>query len=232
MKVIKKLLKPLLTHPQVATRLCRLFLGLDNKLDEFVNELLPYTESGVHPKHRLMNYHQFFLDNVSASDRVLDVGCGQGIVANDIAAKAKAVVGIDFNAKNIDIARRRYSRPNLSFVLGDALKDVPSGEFDVIVLSNVLEHIEQRVAFLRGLKKLAPKILIRVPMITRDWKVLYKKGIGLDYRMDKTHFIEYTEEEFVRELTAAGFQAVSTTIRFGELWVVAAPVGQASLVGS
>jgi hypothetical protein len=58
-------------------------------------------------------------------------------------------------------------------------------------------------------------------MITRDWKVLYKKEIGLDYRLDDTHFIEYTQDELLGELTRTNYRISSLTVRFGEFWVVA-----------
>jgi 2-polyprenyl-3-methyl-5-hydroxy-6-metoxy-1,4-benzoquinol methylase len=219
--MIKKLLKPFLSRPSVARRVSKGILIADNFLDKAVNELLPYSESGVHPKHRLMNYHQFFVDNVSNTDSVLDIGCGQGMVAADIAKKAKRVVGIDFEAKKIAWAQRTYNAPNLTFIVGDALKDLPNQSFDVVVLSNVLEHIDKREEFLRSIQPLARTFLIRVPMITRDWKVLYKKEIGLDYRLDDTHFIEYTQDELLGELTRTNYRISSLTVRFGEFWVVA-----------
>lgn len=220
--MIKKLLKPILSKPRVARSLSRVLLALDNKLDKVVNELIVYAEDGVHPKHRLMKYHQFFIDNVSDKDRVLDVGSGRGMVAHDVAAKALKVVGIELDPKNTAFAQKHYKRPNLTYMTGDALKEIPSGQFDTVILSNVLEHIDQRVPFAASLKRLAPKILIRVPMITRDWKVLYKKEIGLDYRLDDTHFIEYTEEDFRKEMADAGLHVKELSIRFGEIWAVIA----------
>jgi len=53
-----------------------------------------------------------------------------------------------------------------------------------------LEHIENRIEFLNKIKNLAPKILIRVPMINRDWITLYKKELGMEWRLDKTHYID------------------------------------------
>jgi len=157
---------------------------------------------------------------VQSTDRVLDVGCGRGIVAYDVAKKAKTVTGIELEPKNIAFAREHYQRPNLTFVLGDALKEIPTGQFDVVILSNVLEHLEGRVPFIKSILKLAPKALIRVPMITRDWMVLYKKEAGIDYRLDDTHFIEYTEDEFRTEIEQANLRILSIQIRFGEIWAV------------
>ena len=37
-------------------------------------------------------------------------------------------------------------------------------------------------------------------MINRDWITLYKKELGIEWRLDKTHYIEYTLESFKEEL--------------------------------
>ena len=54
---------------------------------------------------------------VQAGMTVLDVGCGPGDIANELAAMGMAVTGIDFAAPMIDIARKRF--PNLRFEPAD-----------------------------------------------------------------------------------------------------------------
>lgn len=181
-------------------------------------------KDALHPKHRIMNYHKFFVDKVGENDTVLDIGCGNGALTYDVAKKAKKVVGIDLREKNILIAERKYSRENINYICGDALTDLPNEQFDVITLSNVLEHIDKRVEFLRSLKKLAPKFLIRVPMLNRSWIDVYKKELGLEYRLDKTHFIEYTFDGFKEELGKAGLRVLDHSIQFGEIWAVVTTV--------
>jgi 2-polyprenyl-3-methyl-5-hydroxy-6-metoxy-1,4-benzoquinol methylase len=175
---------------------------------------------GLHPKHRIMNYHQFFVDNVNENDTVLDIGCGNGALTYDVAKKAKKVVGIDLNDRNILIAKRNFSSGNIEYICGEALTDLPNEKFDVIILSNVLEHIDKRVEFLRSAKNLASKFLIRVPMLNRSWIDVYKKELGLEYRLDKTHFVEYTFESFKEELDKAGLKVLDYSIQFGEIWGV------------
>ena len=177
-------------------------------------------ESGIHTKHRLMNYHKFFVDNVDEDDVVLDVGCGNGALSYDVAKKAKKVVGIELNEKNISFAKERYSEENIEYICGDALKDLPNEKFDAIIMSNVLEHIENRVEFLERLREKAARFLIRVPMINRDWITLYKKELSMDYRLDKGHYVEYTLESFERELEKAGLRIKDYSIQFGEIWTV------------
>ena len=174
----------------------------------------------LHPKHRIMNYHKFFVDNVSENDTVLDIGCGNGALTYDIAKKAKNVVGIDLSKKNISIAKKKHFRKNIKYIHGNALTELPDEKFNVIILSNVLEHINKRLEFLISLKKLAPKFLIRIPMLNRSWIALYKKELGLEYRLDNTHFIEYTIESFKEELGKAGLIVLDYSIQFGEIWAV------------
>lgn len=177
-------------------------------------------KDGLHPKHRIMNYHKFFVDNVGENDTVLDIGCGNGALTYDVAKKAKSVVGIDLDEQNISIAKGKYSRENIEYIPGDVLTDLPNERFDVIILSNVLEHIDKRVEFLLSAKKLALKFLIMIPILNRSWIDVHKKELGLEYRLDKTHFIEYTFEGFKEELDRAGLSVQDYSIQFGEIWAV------------
>lgn len=206
--------------------LVKLALGLHNFSYRLSSKLAIKAEKGLHPKHRLIGYHQFFLDHIGSADKVLDVGCGNGSLAYDLAGKAKTVLGLDISPKKVNSARKNYQRPNLSFVTGDAVSYEFGDKFDVVVLSNVLEHIENRVEFLRKIKILAPKILIRAPMLTRDWLTLYKKELGVEYRLDKTHFVEYTPQDIKQELREAGLILSDYSVQFGEIWVVVKGLAQ------
>ncbi len=176
----------------------------------------------VHPKHRIMNYHQFFLDNIKKIATVIDIGCGNGLVAMDVAQSAKRVIGVDIQEKNIQKAKDKNNLNNLNFICGDAVKydfsQLGVERFDKIILSNVLEHIDDRISFLKSLSKLSDTILLRVPMLTRDWLTVYKKENEYDYRLDPTHFIEYTKEELKRELYESNWKLKSYSVQFGELW--------------
>jgi len=195
-------------------------LHLHNFVYKLSSKLAIKVENGLHPKHRLTNYHQFFIDNITQEDNILDIGCGNGDLSFDLAKKANKVLGIDILEKNIVKANSIYSRDNLQFIIGDAIKYDFEVQFDIIVLSNVLEHIENRAEFLIKIKSLAPKILIRVPMFNRDWLTLYKKELGVEYKLDTTHFIEYTLQTFKGELKQAGLVLVDYSIQFGEIWGV------------
>ena len=105
-------------------------------------------------------------------------------------------------------------------LFGDATREVPIGEWNVVVLSNVLEHIEDRVTFLKSLvlTTKAKRYLIRVPMFERDWQMALRRELGIDFRSDSDHRIEHTIKEFRSEIFEAGllFQEMQTV--WGEIW--------------
>jgi len=201
----------------------RLF-GLSDDIALLINERAMAHGGGEHPKHRLMRYHDFFVDRIPAGTQVLDIGCGYGAVARSIARRVDGVTvtGIDMDPARIAEAEAADNPDNLCFVLGDALQDLPAGEWDTIVLSNVLEHIDARVEFLRRLAtRLAPrKILIRVPLFERDWQIAMRRELGVNYFSDPTHFIEHRPDEFAAEIQSAGLCVTEQLTLWGEIWAV------------
>ncbi|MFH0976550.1 MAG: methyltransferase domain-containing protein [Spirochaetota bacterium] len=203
--------------------LCFLF-DIDNKLYDLEGRASIRYGDGIHTKHKHIKYHDFFIENTPAGSKVLDIGCGNGALAYDIATHVLKVTvyGIDLNQDNISVAKNRFMNENIVYVCGDALKDLPNDIFDVIVLSNVLEHLENRVEFLNEIKtRYNPnKFLIRIPIFERDWRVPLKRELGIDYRLDSTHCIEYSQDEFFNEIAQAGLQVESYKINWGEIWAV------------
>lgn len=179
---------------------------------------------GVHVKHRLTHYHDFFVERVNAGERVLDIGSGKGEVAYDLATMSGAVVvGVDHDPYQLAFAQSRFQHPNLTFLAGDVVEGIPPGHFDVIVLSNVLEHLDNRVEFLRTLVSSATptRLLFRVPVYERDWTVPLRDEVGLSGFWDSDHRIEYTPETFAHELGQARLRISERVLRWGEIWALA-----------
>lgn len=243
-KVVKRLIKELLlmipakirrrvaeecikaeAHEPVRAALISL-LTLDSLLYRITGTKSIEYNGGSHVKHRLTQYHDFFVNRIRPGERVIDIGCGRGEVAYKIVCKAGGVVtGIDRNKNWLAYAKEAFKHPSLNFVYGDVLEFLPMQPYDTVIMSNVLEHIENRVAFLdRVNKQIQPgRFLLRVPMFNRDWRVPLRKELGLPYFLDDTHYIEYTQESFEQEMEAAGLKIVHMEIRWGEIWAEVVP---------
>src|SRR5262249_20769943 len=90
------------------------------------------------------------------SERVLDVGCGDGKITAEIAERlpAGSVVGIDPSEHMIDFAREHFvaGRPNLSFEGGDATPPSHRDAFALVVSFNALHWVSDQTAALRGIR--------------------------------------------------------------------------------
>ena len=227
--MLKKLLKKVLFSSTVAKLLIIPSLKLHNFSYFLSGTFARITEFGVHPKHSILKYKEWFLKNVNSLDIVLGIGSNTGSLPAMLASKVDYVYGIEISEALLTEAKKNNQLNNIEFINGDAtLYDYSKLKpISVLTLSNVLEHIEKRVEFLTkiinqvnwkdGVEK---KILIRVPMIDRDWITIYKKNKGIEWRLDKTHFTEYTLNEFQEEMINSNITILNYRIQYGELYVV------------
>jgi 2-polyprenyl-3-methyl-5-hydroxy-6-metoxy-1,4-benzoquinol methylase len=205
----------------------RRLLRMDDLLQGRIDGLAIELDGGIHAKHRLIGYHDFFARHVRVGDRVLDIGCGKGELAFDLATRTGArVTGLDFSPIVLSFARTHFRAEGLEFLEGDARVWEPPHEYDVVVLSNVLEHIAPRIELLRRLSAQArPKrLLIRVPSRERHWLVPLREELGLPHFSDPTHETEYSASQLAAELKEAGLELDELEQRWGELWAVAKPL--------
>ena len=86
--------------------------------------------------------------------RVLDVGCGGGLMSEALAREGASVVGIDASAGNIGAARRHAASDpavaaRLDYRHGDPASALQPGErFDLVLALEVVEHVDDVPAFL------------------------------------------------------------------------------------
>lgn len=85
------------------------------------------------------------------SKKVLDVGCGTGFFAYNIAKKGAKVLGIDYSVKAIQLANSHYFHSNLEFKNIDI--NQIKGKYDVIVSNGTLEHMDDPLKTLKLFKQ-------------------------------------------------------------------------------
>ena len=95
------------------------------------------------PWNRNIHYHDVVLSAVPLGcARALDVGCGDGLLASELAARCGEVVAIDVNRPALARASAKYGRPHLTFVEGDVMSHVfEPASFDVIAAIATLHHL-------------------------------------------------------------------------------------------
>jgi len=102
-----------------------------------------------------IHYHPFILRNLPSScQKVLEIGCGKGLLSVDLSKSAQSVVGLDLSSEMLKFARERCQQiPNLEFLQKDYLKyPFPEGHFDAIVSVATLHHIDWQ-SVLRKVRK-------------------------------------------------------------------------------
>jgi trans-aconitate methyltransferase len=95
--------------------------------------------------------------DLSGTERVLDVGCGDGKVTAEIAARVLhgSVVGVDPSRDMIAFAQAHFGppqRPNLRFAVEDVRRLPFRDEFDLVVSFNALHWVPEQGAALRSLR--------------------------------------------------------------------------------
>ncbi len=75
---------------------------------------------------------EFINQSLKPQSRILDLGCGPGLYAEQLTAAGHIVTGVDFNAASIEYARKQ--NPEISYLEADYIKNFPAGEYDAIVM--------------------------------------------------------------------------------------------------
>jgi ubiquinone/menaquinone biosynthesis C-methylase UbiE len=92
---------------------------------------------------------------IGPSDRILDLGCGTGIVARVLRERlggAATIVGIDVSPPMIEKARS--IAPEIDFRVGDAMAlPFEEGSFDLVIAQEVLQFVPDRLAALREVRR-------------------------------------------------------------------------------
>lgn len=106
--------------------------------------------------------------NVRGDERVLDLGCGNGKVTAQIAARVPdgTVVGVDASAEMIAFAKEHFSRPNLRFETCDIRQIADREEFDLVVSFNALHWIPDQETALRAIRSaMKPRAMAQLRLV-------------------------------------------------------------------
>ena len=155
-------------------------------------------------KERILNKYQELgnLKNILKKKKILDLGCGGGILSESLAQEGANLIAIDQSKKLINEAIKRAKLKNLKINYQcTSIKNLKekNTKFDIIICLEVIEHVDDYRSFLKYtfecLKKngiiifstinrnclsyistifLAEKVLKLVPYNTHDWNMYIK----------------------------------------------------------
>jgi SAM-dependent methyltransferase len=151
---------------------------------------------------RLLNSHQL------TPHTVCEVGCGAGEVLRQLQSKLPDVcelTGYDISPQAIELARLRENA-RLHVHLGDFRTD-DAGSYDLLLVLDVLEHLEDYFAFLRSLKVRGTYKVFFFPLDLSVQTVIRPHGL-LHTRDAYAHLHYFTKETAVRALQDTGYEVL------------------------
>jgi 2-polyprenyl-3-methyl-5-hydroxy-6-metoxy-1,4-benzoquinol methylase len=156
--------------------------------------------------------HTMAIEAVHPGATVLDIGCGQGYVAEEVAHRAAKVVGVDQYVRESRNSKIEFKRWNVDS--GEFPVNV--SEFDQVLMLDVIEHLKDPEVFMERLREAAagkrPEIILTTAnvafAITRTMLLLGEFNYGRKGILDRTHTRLFTFHS-LRELFAqTGYQVL------------------------
>jgi 2-polyprenyl-6-hydroxyphenyl methylase/3-demethylubiquinone-9 3-methyltransferase len=121
-----------------------------------------------------------------AGKRVLDVGCGGGILAESMARAGARVTGIDLSERALKVAQLhlRESALEIDYQLAspESFAERHAGEFDVVTCMELLEHVPEPASAVAACARLAaPDGRVFISTINRNPKSYLLAVVGAEY---------------------------------------------------
>ena len=157
------------------------------------------------PLHAINPLRLDWIDGIAPlkGQRVLDVGCGGGILADAMARKGANVLGIDLAEKSLKVAQLHSleaGTPHIDYrlVAAEALAAEMPGQFDVVTCMEMLEHVPDPASVVQACARLAkPGAWLFFSTISRNAKSFLMAILGAEYVL---HLVPRGTHEYARLL--------------------------------
>ena len=127
-----------------------------------------------------LDYNKTPLKNI----KILDIGCGGGLLSEPMCRLGAKVTGIDASDKNIEVARLHSKKNNLEieYLCSSPEKFSAKDKFDVILNMEIVEHVEDVNFFLESCSKLLKKDgIMFVATLNKTLKSYIFAIVGAEY---------------------------------------------------
>ena len=143
--------------------------------------------------------------------RVLDVGCGGGILSDAMARAGANVLGIDMSAKALGVAQLHaleVQTQGIGFreITAEDLADEQPGQFDVVTCMEMLEHVPDPASVVKACAKLVkPGGHVFFSTINRNPKAFMLAIVGAEYVLGMLPKGTHEFAKFIKPSELAGF---------------------------
>jgi len=144
-----------------------------------------------------LNYDKFPLKNI----KILDIGCGGGLLSEPMCRLGAKVTGIDASDKNIEVARLHSKKNNLEieYLCSSPEKFSAKDKFDVILNMEIVEHVEDVNFFLKSCSKLLKKDgIMFVATLNKTLKSYIFAIVGAEYILRWLPIGTHEWEKFIK----------------------------------
>ena len=146
-------------------------------------------DSEFRPLHQINPLRLEWIDRLAglAGKRVIDIGCGGGILSDSMARKGALVTGIDLSAKALRVAQLHAleaGTTNVSYeeISAEAMAQEHPGEFDVVTCMEMLEHVPDPGSVVRACSALVkPGGWVFLSTLNRNPKAFLFAVLGAEY---------------------------------------------------
>ena len=147
--------------------------------------------------------------------KVLDIGCGGGILSEAMAAKKAQVTGIDMAELSLDVARMHLHETGLEvdyqLITAEQMAIEQPHQYDVVTCMELLEHVPDPASIIRAAATLVkPDGCIVLSTLNRNVKSFMLAIVAAEYVMNMLPKGTHEYEKFVKpsELAQAARQAL------------------------
>ena len=133
--------------------------------------------------------------------KILDIGCGGGLLSEPMSRLGADVVGIDASDKNISVAKLHAKKNNLNikYVCSSPENFQINEKFDVILNMEIIEHVDNVDQFLKSCSNLLKKNgMMFVATLNKTLKSYIFAIIGAEYIMRWLPIGTHSWEKFVK----------------------------------
>jgi hypothetical protein len=154
--------------------------------------------------------------NLAASSYVCDFGGGSGHISNELLSRGVRVVYTDTNLDYLNLVSQKFKNyKTFDTCAVDDILNGSKGIFDYLILSHVLEHIENPIEFLNKVSKICRNIHVEVPDLRSNPLNFLRIELGLPTYMDDDHIVEMSSDYLQYLLMQSNFKVDSIECRDG-----------------